>query len=64
VGLDADPLQGADQTVLDIPKKKGRKKNETVTEVAIPIANNDDDGNYEVENIVGHKFEKKFVIFW
>lgn len=65
---DADPLQGADQPALEIPKKKGRKKNETVTEVPVPVANNDeDDGNYEVEDIVGHKFEKKvrhFLVRW
>ncbi|KAJ6634776.1 Chromobox protein like 3 [Pseudolycoriella hygida] len=38
--VDADPLQGTDQPILEIPKKKGRKKNETVTEVAVPIVNN------------------------
>lgn len=58
--------QGADQPVLDIPKKKGRKKNETVTEVAVPIAKKDD-GDYEVDDIIDHKFEKKaryFLVRW
>lgn len=56
--------QGADQPALEIPKKKGRKKNETVTEVAVPIAtNNDDDDDYEVEDIINHKFEKKVRLF-
>lgn len=48
--------------MLDIPKKKGRKKNDTVTEVAVPIANSDD-ADYEVEDIVDHKFEKKVRLF-
>ncbi|KAG4071257.1 hypothetical protein HA402_003961 [Bradysia odoriphaga] len=65
---DADPLQGADQPALEIPKKKGRKKNDTVTEVPVPVASNDDDdGNYEVEDIIDHKFEKKvrhFLVRW
>lgn len=64
---DADPLQGADQPALEIPKKKGRKKNDTVTEVPVPVAINDDDGSYEVEDIIDHKIEKKvrhFLVRW
>lgn len=62
IDVNQDPLQGADQPILEIPKKKGRKKNDTVTEVAVPIADNGDD-DYEVEDIVDHKFEKKARIF-
>lgn len=54
---------GADQPALDLPKKKGRKKNETVTEVAVPLINNDGNEDYEVEDIIDHKFEKKVRLF-
>lgn len=38
-----------------------------MTEVPVPVANNDDDGSYEVEDIIDHKFEKKvrhFLVRW
>lgn len=38
-----------------------------MTEVALPVASNDNDGDYEVEDIISHKFEKKvrhFLVRW
>lgn len=60
-GGGTDPSQGNDELLMEVPKKTARKKN-------VPeLIGNNDDADFEVEDILDHKFEmddRYFLVRW